>query len=195
MRNDRRTRPANCELPIEEDPFPFTFRNPKSAIRNSLFVHHCQIGELAKLVLNSQSVSEHKLVGHLKGREVRFNVNASLSWFIYENAGAQGFHPASGEVPGDVIERHACCYNPVDQQYVASAGIELACEDDLALTAVPVVGYLHKAATDRNIESANQVGQEDECVVEYPNDREITSRSAGADFIGKCYYAVLYFLF
>ena len=58
-----------------------------------------------------------------------------------------------------------------------------------------MTGYLHEAAIDWDIERADQVGQKDKSIVEYPNDCQLAGRCGGADFIGKLAYADLYFFF
>jgi hypothetical protein len=57
------------------------------------------------------------------------------------------------------------------------------------------MGYLHEAAVDRDVERAHQVGQKNEGIVEYPNDCQLASRSAGANLTSKLAYALLYLFF
>src|SRR4051794_19608067 len=95
---------------------------------------------------------------------------------------------------GHVIERHASGDDAADQQDVAPARVEFAGEDDLRLAAVTVAADFHKAATERHVERANQISQENKSVVEHADDRKVAHGHMAANVGGELTNAVLDFL-
>jgi hypothetical protein len=147
------------------------------------------------LVLNSQAISEYEIAVHLKSREVRLNVHSPLAWFIYEHAGAQGFHPTGREPFRNVVKRNAGSNNRADQQNVASTRIKLAGECDFALTPMSMAGNFHEAATDRGVECADKVGEKHKRIVEYSYYGQLAGRRGRTNLLGEVTYSILDFLF
>jgi len=96
-------------------------------------------------------------------------------------------------VLANVVKRYAGCRYRADQQYVPPAWIEFAGKEDFALTSVPVPRDFHETAVERDVERANQIRQEDEGIVKYPNYRQLGNRSAVANLNSKLVYSFSYF--
>jgi hypothetical protein len=147
------------------------------------------------LVLDSEAVAKYEAVIHLERPEIGFYINPALSRLIYEDAGAQGFHAAGGELARDVIERYSGRGHAAYEQYVTPARVEFARKHNFGLAAVAVARDVHEATADLHVERAYQVGQEYERVVEDAHDRQIPLRRVLADLVGKLAYARMYIFF